>query len=65
MNEFDVAPYFFFTDDDLNQFDAISSTVTIDPYNQFDRVMTGRLNILTKSGQSEVLCEGEFEIFVF
>ena len=65
MNEFDVAPYFFFTDDDLNQFDAISGTVTIDPYNQFDRVMTGRLNILTKSGQSEVLCEGEFEIFVF
>lgn len=65
MNEFDVAPYFFFTDDDLNQYDAMSGTVTLDPYNQFDRVMTGRLDILTKSGQKEVQCQGEFEIFVF
>ncbi len=65
MNEFDVAPYFFYSDADHNQYETVSGEVTIENFDEFERVLRGEFVAELVSGEEEVHCEGSFEIFVF
>ena len=65
MNEFDVAPYFFFSDAARNQFNATGGTVTLDDFDAFSRVLSGSFDVTTSSGSDEVHSTGEFEVFIF
>ena len=65
MNEFDVAPYFFFSDAAHNQFNATGGTVTLDDFDAFSRVLSGSFDVTTSSGSDEVHSTGEFEVFIF
>lgn len=67
MNEFDVAPYFFYSDADLNQYETVSGSVTLEAFDDFDRVLRGSFiaELLSVSGADQVHCEGDFEIFIF
>ena len=67
MNEFDVAPYFFYSDADLNQYETVSGHVTIEDFDEFERVLRGEFvaELVSGSSAEEVHCEGSFEFFVF
>lgn len=64
MHEFDVAPYFFYSDKDLNQFDAVTGTVTIESFDIMQRVLTGSFDANMRNGTNESKSSGEFSIFV-
>jgi hypothetical protein len=67
MNEFDFAPYFFYSDADLNQYETVSGQVTLEAFDEFDRVLRGSFiaELVSVTDATEVHCEGQFEIFVF
>ena len=65
MNQFDVSPYFFYSDADHNQYETVSGEVTIEAFDEFDRVLRGSFVADLVSGEEEVEAEGSFEIFVF
>ncbi len=67
MNEFDFAPYFFYSDADLNQYETVSGQVTLEAFDEFDRVLRGNFvaELVSVTDAAEVHCEGQFEIFVF
>jgi len=65
MNEFDVTPYFFYSDANQNQFDAQSGFVSISAFDVFERTLSGSFEAHMKSGTEERICKGEFNIFVF
>ncbi len=67
MNEFDFAPYFFYSDAELNQYETVSGQVTLEAFDEFDRVLRGNFiaELVSVTDATEVHCEGQFEIFVF
>jgi len=65
MHEFDVAPYFFFSDAEHNQYETTSGEVTLEPFDEFTRILRGTFTADLTSDVGDVKCEGSFEIFVF
>lgn len=65
MNEFDVTPYLFFSDADQNQYNALSGSVSLSSFDEFERTLTGSFEAEMLSGAEKSNCRGEFKIFVF